>query len=82
MIDLASVFSLSANTIVYAFGLFELLIGISLLANMYVGLFASLAVVFLAIIPFFHGFSEVLVRDIGLIGGLISLIFWPKQRYR
>ncbi|OGN28299.1 MAG: hypothetical protein A2941_02050 [Candidatus Yanofskybacteria bacterium RIFCSPLOWO2_01_FULL_49_17] len=82
VVGLAGGFDLSANTLVYIFGVFEVLVGISLLANMYVGFFGSLAVLFLAVIPLFQGFNEVLVRDIGLIGGLLSLIFWPRPRFR
>jgi len=82
VIHLAGLAHVGPNTIVYAIGLFELLTGISLLANIYIGFFASLSVLFLLIIPFFQGFNEIIVRDIALIGALLSLIFWPKARYR
>lgn len=81
VIDIASSLNISANALIYALGIFELLVAISFLANIYIGFFGSLAVLFLAILPFFHGFDEVLVRDIGLIGGLLSLVFWPRPRY-
>ena len=82
IVQLAGLVYLSANALVYAIGVFELLVGISLLANMYVGFFGSLAVLFLAVLPFFQGFNEIVVRDIGLIGALLSLVFWPRSRYR
>lgn len=82
IVGLAMLAHITANTLIYAIGVFELLVGISLLANMYVGFFGSLAILFLAAMPFFQGFNEVIVRDIGLIGGLLSLVFWPKTRYR
>ena len=82
IVQLAGLVYLSANALAYAIGVFELLVGISLLANMYVGFFGSLAVLFLAVLPFFQGFNEIVVRDIGLIGALLSLVFWPRSRYR
>jgi uncharacterized membrane protein len=82
IVHMAAAVHITANTLVYSIGVFELLTGISLLANMYIGFFGSLSILFLATIPFFSGFNEVLVRDIGLIGGLLSLVFWPSPRYR
>jgi len=37
---------------------------------------------FLIGIMIFSGLSEVIVRDMGLIGGFISLMLWPRQRFR
>lgn len=56
--------------------------GISFLANMYVGVFGTLAIIFLVSMPFFQGFNEVIVRDIGLIGALLALVSWPRPRFR
>ncbi len=67
--------------VVYISGVFEVLVATSLVTNIFVALFSSLAVIFLAVIMLFLGFSEILVRDIGLMGGLLSLIFWPRQRH-
>ena len=66
--------------IIYISGVFEILVAVSLVSNIFIPFFSSLAVLFLGSIMFFHGFSEVLVRDIGLIGAFLSLIFWPRQR--
>ena len=68
------------NDLVYAVGVFETLVGISLLGNLFVPLFSGLAIIFLLAITLFHGFNEVIVRDVGLIGGLLSLLVWPRQR--
>jgi hypothetical protein len=62
-------------------GVFEVLVGISLAANIFIVFFSSLALLFLGNIMLFNGFSEVLVRDIGLMGVFLSLIFWPRQRF-
>ena len=80
VINLATVFYVSANTIIYGIGVIELLVGISLVSNMFVDFFALIAVAFLIIISLFHGFNEVLIRDVGIIGGLLALIFWPRGR--
>ncbi len=82
IVNLVSHIGISGSGIVYGLGIFEILTAISLGANMFIGFFGTLAVIFLAIIPFFQGFNEVMVRDIGLIGGLLSLVFWPRPRYR
>jgi uncharacterized membrane protein YphA (DoxX/SURF4 family) len=82
VVHIAALFHISGNLLVYAFGVLELLIGISLASNMFVELFALLGAVFLITISFFYGFNEIVVRDIGLIGGLFALSFWPNQRFR
>ena len=82
IVHLASLFHISGDVLVYGFGVMELLIGISLATNMFVEFFALLGAVFLISISFFYGFNEVIVRDIGLIGGLCALAFWPSQRFR
>jgi len=79
VVTLASTLGLSAVSLIYALGVFEILVGLSLAINIFVGLFGFLAIVMLAVIPFFAGFNEVIVRDVGLIGGLLALIFWPKR---
>lgn len=75
-------FKLRSVDIIYVSGVFEVLVATSLVTNMFVAFFSTLAVLFMASIMFFHGLSEVLVRDIGLMGAFLSLIFWPKERFR
>ena len=82
IINFSTVFYISNNLIIYSIGVIELLVGISLVSNMFIDFFAIIAVVFLIIISLFHGFSEVLVRDVGIIGGLLALIFWPSPSLR
>ncbi len=71
---------LRAVDVVYISGVFEVLVATSLVANIFVVLFSFLAVLFLFGIMLFMGFSEVLMRDVGLMGALLSLTFWPHQR--
>ena len=74
-------FRIRPTDIIYITGVFEVLVGTSLVANIFIVFFSSAAFLFLVSITFFSGFSEVLVRDIGLMGALLSLIFWPRQRF-
>src|SRR5258708_1299415 len=82
VVHLAAWAHISAYALTYGFGVLELLIGISLVSNMFVELFAFIGGMFLIIIMFFYGFNEVIVRDIGLLGGLAALIFWPARSFR
>ncbi len=82
VINLGAIFHVSVNSLVYSIGVIELLVGISLTSNMFIDFFAIIAVVFLVGISLFYGFSEVLVRDIGIIGGLLALVFWPNPGLR
>lgn len=76
----AANFKIRPIDIIYISGVFEVLVGISLATNIFIVCFSSLAVLFMANIMLFNGFSEILVRDIGLIGAFLSLIFWPRSR--
>ena len=82
IINLGTYFHISTSAIVYGTGVVELLVGISLASNMFVDFFALVAAVLLITISLFYGFNEVLVRDVGLIGALLALVFWPHPRYR
>ena len=61
-------------------GVFEVLVGTSLVTNIFIVFFSLLGLIFVGGIMIFNSFSEVLVRDIGLMGIFLSLIFWPKDR--
>lgn len=82
IINLCTILNISANSLIYSIGVIELLIGISFVSNMFVDFFALIAVVFLIGVSLFYGFNEVLVRDIGIMGGLLALMFWPHPRYQ
>ena len=76
----AANFKIRPIDIIYISSVFEVLVGTSLVTNIFIVFFSSLAVLFMGSIMFFNGFNEILVRDIGLVGALLSLIFWPRQR--
>lgn len=77
---LASKVGISGMDVVYASGVFELLVGASVLSNIFIKIFSVLALIFLVTVLFTFGINEVLIRDIGLMGGFLSLLFWPERR--
>ncbi len=79
-VSLGAVFHISASSLMYSLGVVELLVGISLVSNMFVDFFALVAIILLVTISLFYGFNEILVRDIGIMGGLLALFFWPSSR--
>lgn len=66
--------------IVYVSAVFEILVGVSLITNIFVLFFSGVSILFLISVMFFSGFSEVIVRDIGLMGAFLSLMLWPRSR--
>jgi|SRR3989344_1537470 len=79
-LSLASKFGITGLDIINISAVFELLVGASILSNIFVKVFSLLAVIFLLTVLFTFGINEVLVRDIGLAGGFLSLFFWPERR--
>ena len=65
---------------IYANGIFEIVIGLGFLFNIFVKLFASLVILFLLLVIFSFGLNEVTVRDIGLIGAVSALLFWNGRK--
>src|SRR3989338_8072781 len=77
---LASRVGIDGLDIVYASGIFELLVGASVLSNVFIKIFSVLALIFLVVVLFTFGISEVIIRDVCLMGGFLSLLFWPERR--
>ncbi|MDP3954161.1 MAG: DoxX family membrane protein [bacterium] len=65
---------------IYLNGIFELIVGVSLLTGVFIRIFSFLAAIFLFLVILFIGFNEVIVRDLGLIGGFIAIALWPRRR--
>lgn len=80
VLSMVSKMGISGLDVVYASGVFELLVGASILSNIFIKIFSVLALIFLTAVLFTFGISEVLVRDIGLMGGFLALFFWPEKR--
>lgn len=81
LVHIGNLVNINGHMLIYGFGIFEILVGISLITNMFVGVFATLAILFL-IIQFFLGFNGMLVCYVGLVGGLLALALWPPGYIR
>jgi len=79
VIDFVSKFGIEGVTLMYFFGVFEIVIGVSLITAVFIRFFSFLAIMFLVSIIIFTGFNEVSMRDVGLIGGFLSLLFWSSN---
>jgi len=75
-------FGISQNQLFSVAGIFEIIIGLSLTFSIFIKFFSSLAFFYLIAILVVNGLTEVTVRDIGLIGGFLTIIFWPDFRNR
>lgn len=71
----------NALNFIYLNAIVEILIGVSLISTLMLRLFAVFGIILLVMAMVFHGFNEILVRDIALIGALLALIVWPDRRY-
>jgi uncharacterized membrane protein YphA (DoxX/SURF4 family) len=80
VIDFSQKIGIEGLDVVYAGAIFELLVGVSLLSNVFVKIFSFFALFFLISNFFVIGINESLVKDLGLIGGFLALFFWPDQR--
>ena len=75
-------FGTDGTQFVYTNGIFEILVGVSLLSGILVKFFSFLAAVFLLSVILSVGLNEVIVRDIGLLGGFLALLFLPGRNSR
>ena len=81
-VQLVGNIGLNGVNLVYLIGVFEVVVGISLISGVFIKPLSFLGVIFLVSILIFTGIDEVTVRDIGLIGGFLSLIVWPTKNRR
>ena len=79
--DIVARAGMTGRDFVHLTGIFEVLVGLSFATGYFLRYFAIAASVFLVSIFAVHGFNEVMVRDIGLLGGLIALVLWPERTY-
>ncbi|MEK7139053.1 MAG: DoxX family membrane protein [Patescibacteria group bacterium] len=80
ILQIVSRLGINGLDIIYVSGVFELLVGVGVLSNMFTKTFSFLAILFLSTIFLTFGISEVIIRDLGLIGGFLALLFWPERR--
>ncbi len=62
-------------------GIFNTAIGIFLILGWWPKIIAALATLHLIGILFQQGIDAILIRDIGLLGASLALLFWPRRRY-
>jgi len=79
---LAGFIHVSAVSVIYALGVVELLVGLSLVINIFVDFFAFVALALIIFSILSYGFGEAAVTSLGLGGGLLSLVFWPSRNFR
>lgn len=75
-------FGFSRETALQLNAFFDIAIGALLLLNKLPRATALLATLHLAGILIVNGINGVLVRDVGLFGAVLALLFWPHHRRR
>lgn len=73
-------FNIGALNFIYANGIFEIVLGLGFVFNIFVKLLALLAILFLLAVIFSFGLNEITVRDVGLIGSALALLFWNGRK--
>ncbi len=82
LLDIVEKFSVTGTQFIYLNGIFEILVGFSLLTGVLNKFFSILAIVFIVLVLIFSGVNEITIRDFGLIGGFVSVFLWPENRNR
>ncbi len=77
----ARAIGMSPTNVVLLLGIFEVLMATSLLTGFFLRIFAAVGLAILVLVLAFHGFNEIMVRDIAIISALVALILWPERRY-
>jgi len=77
---LLSSISIKTLNYIYIQGVFEIAIGLGFMLNTFIRIFAFLASLFLLLIILNIGINEVTIRDIGLLSGTLTILFWQNRR--
>ncbi len=70
----------SAQSFIFLNGIFEILVGISLLTQIFIKIFSILAIIFLLGVLVAVGLNEITIRDLTMIGALVSVVLWQPAR--
>ena len=73
---------MTQSQLIYLCGVFEILTGVSLATGIFSKFFSALAILFLIGTAIFVSSGDIIVKDIGLVGGLIAVFLWPAPRNR
>lgn len=63
-------------------GLFDVVVGLALMVPVLPKLMGGLAAIYLLTIVVTNGVDAVLIRNIGLLGAALALLFWPTHYHR
>ena len=63
-------------------GIFEVLVGISLLIGVFMRFFSLVGIFLLALTDARGGASDLVIRDAGLVGSLLAIVLWPEYGKR
>lgn len=74
--------NITQTQLIYGASALEIIVGLGLATSIFPKLFSFLAFLYLTVILIVNGLTEVTVRDIGLIGALLAVFFWPNFRSR
>lgn len=69
------------TSLLKANGVFDMALGLLLILRMWPKIIAFLAAGHLIAIIATQGVDAVIIRDVGLLGGALALLFWPKRHY-
>lgn len=70
---------LMPSQVVYVFGIFEVLVGVSMVSGVFLRAFSVFAIIFLVVLMAWAGFSVETIPDFGLIGCFCALLLWPER---
>lgn len=73
---------ITVHQFIYSLGFFEILAGFCLLTGILLRPISFVATFFLIVSSLAADFNEITVKNLGLIGGLLSILFWPKRNGR
>jgi hypothetical protein len=74
--------SLSREVLLQAGGVLDIAIGVLLMMNVRLKIASFLAVAHLISIIAFNGIDAVLIRNIGLLGAALAIMFWPSHYHK
>lgn len=65
---------------IYLNGIFEIIVGLGFVFNVFIKPLSILASLFLVGVIFGVGLNEVTIRDVGLLGGTLAVFLWRERR--
>lgn len=82
LLNLTGLFHVSPVLTLDLLAVLGILVGLSLVLNVFSEAFSLLGLIIIITITLFYGFSEAAIGALGLIGGLAALTLWPSSSFR